>query len=99
MELWAQSLALRNTCCCGHDLMTTSHGTVAHGWAIVLVGQVVILNHHQAVTHPCNSTSMSIVVLSQTSPLSIPLTVMITKTGFQICYGILKHDQPSHCNK
>ena len=42
-------------------------------------------NHHnaqQVLTHPCQlHTSMSLVVLSQTVPLSSPLPGMIPKTG------------------
>ena len=41
-------------------------------------------------------TSISLVLLNQTVPLSIPLPVMILKTGFQICHGKLRHGQPTH---
>ena len=52
---------------------------------MVSVRQSVMSNHQKAllaVTHPCQPhTSMSLVVLSQTVPLSIPLPVMIPMTG------------------
>ena len=41
---------------------------------------------------------MSLVLLCLTVPLSIPLP-MILKTGFQICHGMLKHDQPTGYTK
>ena len=72
---------------------------------ISVSGTDVRMLHHQKAhqggsDHTCNSnTSMSLVVLSQTVPMSIPLPMMIQKTGFQICHGKLKHDQPTHYSK
>ena len=61
------------------------------------VGQIVKMLHQQKAIR--KDTSMSLVVLRQTVPLSVPLPVMIVKTGFQICHGKLKHDPPTHYNR
>ena len=66
-------------------------------------GMVVRMLHHQkahqAMAHPCQlHISMSLVVVCQTVPLSILLLVMIPKTGFQICHGMLKYDQLTRYN-
>ena len=56
---------------------------------IVSIGQIVKMLIHQkanqAVTSMQRYAFMSLVVLRQTFTLSIPLPVMILKTGFQIC--------------
>ena len=41
-------------------------------------------------------TYMSLVVLTQIVHPSIPLQLMILKTGFQICLVIKKRDPPTH---
>ena len=90
----------RNETLPGEGMATddVDHGATAHAGLIVSVGQIVrMLNGqkaHQAVTHPCQlHTSMSLLVLSRTAPLTILLPVMIPMTRFQICHGMLKHDQ------
>ena len=63
------------------------------GWSVKMLDHQ---NAHQAVTHPCNFTHMSLVALSHDSSSEHSTSSDDFEDNLS---GKLKHDQPAHYNK